>query len=112
MILINTGGTMKQTLKKEVLQPLLVIHLGVITLITLVVSLVPSSATTSILLFAASLCTVGGTVALWKFVNEELHSIERFSEAIHDGTEWESDRTDELGMLETEMFSEVLKKSA
>ncbi len=105
---------MKHSLKSEVLLPLFIIHLGIVSMVALIIAFVPSSPTVAFMLLGACLCTVGGTIVLWKFVVGELASIRKFREVMKNGNaeEWYSDRDDELGELEQEMFSMSFKKTA
>ncbi len=98
---------MKQTLKREVLLPLLIIHAGIIAMVIMIITFVPYNMMVAYLLIAASICTVGGSIMLWRFVVSELHSIERCTQAIATGDieNWHADRTDELGELEEKMVA-------
>jgi len=98
---------MKQTLKREVLLPLLIIHAGIIAMVVMIIAFIPYNLVVAYLLVAASICTVGGTIMLWRFVVKELHSIERCTTAIATGEieNWHADRTDELGELEEKMVA-------
>ncbi len=102
---------MKQTLKREVLFPLLIIHLGIIILLYLIVLLVPFAVPVAVLLMVASVCTVGGTIMLWRFVVSELISIRKCHDAVTNGNAagWHADRSDELGELEEELVSLTVK---
>ena len=60
------------------------------------------------------LCAFAAFVVAAEFVVAELVSIQKFREALKNGgeDEWHSDRTDELGELENELFMMSFKKSA
>lgn len=102
---------MKRRLKQEVLLPLLIIHAGIITMVLMILFMVPYNLVAAYLLMGSSICTVGGTVMLWRFVVGELHSIDRCTQAIATGEveNWHADRDDELGELEEQLIAATHK---